>query len=65
MAGLLVGDGAAVVRLLDRLGGAAGPLARVRLPDPAPLLAGHEADWRRLGYTPHQGRMVIVETALD
>ena len=65
MVGLLVGDGATVVRLLDRLGGEPGPLARVRLPDPAPLLAGHETDWERLGYTPHQGRMIIVEKALD
>ena len=65
MAALLVGDGATVVRLLDRLGGEPGPLARVRLPDPAPLLTGHEADWLRLGYAPHEGRMVIVEKRLD
>ena len=40
------------------------PPAPSALPDPAPLLAGHEADWLRLGYTPHQGRMVIVEKQL-
>lgn len=62
---LLAGDGGLVVDLLDRLGGEAGPLARVRLPDGAPLLVVHEADWMRLGYAPHAGRMVIVEKLLS
>ncbi len=62
---LLVGDGGLAVMLLDRLGGASGPLARLRLPDPAPVLDGHEPDWERLGYHANEGRMVIVERALD
>lgn len=61
---LLVGEGGHVVRLLDRLGGAAGPLARVRLPDPAPLLDGHGSAMEHLGYHPHEGRTVIVEKRL-
>jgi hypothetical protein len=64
LAAILVGDGGRAVELLERLGGEPGPLARVRLPDPAPLMAGHEADWLRLGYRPHEGRMVIVERVL-
>jgi RimJ/RimL family protein N-acetyltransferase len=61
---LLVGDGAATVRLLERLGGEPGPLARMRLPDPAPLREGFEAEWDRLGYRAHEGRMVVVEKRL-
>jgi len=62
---LLVGEGGMVVRLLDRLGGESGPLARMRLPDPAPLLDGHASAMQHLGYLPHEGRMVVVETHLD
>lgn len=61
---LLAGDGAETIRLLDRLGGEAGPLARMRLPDPCPLRVGFEADWDRLGYRAHEGRMVVVERSL-
>jgi GNAT superfamily N-acetyltransferase len=64
LAALLAGDGGRAVELLERLGGEPGPLARLRLPDPAPIMAGHEADWLRLGYRPHEGRMVIVERVL-
>lgn len=64
LAALLAGDGGKAVELLERLGGEPGPLARVRLPDPAPIMAGYEADWLRLGYHPHEGRMVIVERVL-
>ena len=61
---LLVGDGGLAAQLLDRLGGEAGPLARLRLPDPAPMLDGHGAAFRALGYVPHEGRMVVVEKRL-
>ncbi len=61
---LLVGEGGLVIRLLDRLGGETGPLARLRLPDPAPLLDGHASAMQHLGYLPHEGRMVVVETQL-
>ena len=53
-----------VIRLLDRLGGSTGPLARLRLPDPAPLLAGHVSAMGHLGYAPHEGRTVVVERRL-
>jgi hypothetical protein len=62
---LLAGEGGMVVRLLDRLGGEPGPLARLRLPDPAPMLDGHESAWWLLGYRAHEGTMVIVEGELD
>lgn len=62
---LLAGDGALAVRLLERLGGETGPLARMRLPDGAPMLVGVEADWVRLGYRPHEGRMVVVERVFE
>jgi GNAT superfamily N-acetyltransferase len=61
---LLAGEGGMVIRLLDRLGGSAGPLARLRLPDPAPMLSGHEPAMRHLGYAPHEGLAVIVERRL-
>lgn len=61
---LLVGEGGMVIRLLDRLGGGAGPLARVRLPDPAPLLDGHGSAMGHLGYAAHEGRTVVVERRL-
>ena len=59
-----MGDGGLAAQLLDRLGGEAGPLARLRLPDPAPMLDGHGAAFRALGYVPHEGRMVVVEKRL-
>jgi len=62
---LLVGEGGMVIRLLDRLGGATGPLARLRLPDPAPLLDGHASAMQHLGYLPHEGRLVVVEKRLE
>jgi hypothetical protein len=64
-AALLCGDGAAAVELLRSLGGAAGPLRQLRLPDGAPILAGHEPAFLALGYVPHEGRTLFLEGPLD
>jgi GNAT superfamily N-acetyltransferase len=61
---LLAGDGTAAMELLRTLGGADGPLRQLRLPDDAPLLRGHEAAFRELGYLPHEGRTLFLEGPL-
>ncbi len=58
---LIAGDGAAALTLLDDLRRAVGTPPRVRLPDPAPLLAGDVAEvWTAAGFAPHRGVLHVL-----
>lgn len=62
---LLAGDGSAAVRLADQARQLAAETIRFRLPDRAPLLAGHEEDFAAAGFVTPDWELHVLERPID